>query len=350
MNLETVFNMQDTEGNRLSYKDGRLLLHTLRSTPKAIGEVTLDSKGLVIYKKQEDEKNIFRRTNAWSINRLVLERIDAAIYTTSSKKYTIAKSRALANGQLLDFGGEQKYYIPLEHWKQSYNDPKTEKRVALLGEEWYEKLKDEMNKDYFTNLGKFVAHARNTGEVFPEPDNVFRALRDCPYSKTRVVIVGQDPYPKVGQANGYAFSVIRGQKLPFSLNAIFDELEGDLGTTIIDRDPLLYRWAYQGVLLLNRVLTVEEGKPGSHADKGWELFTNEIIRRLSQFPTPLVFILWGKSAQEVEHLIDSKYHHVIKGAHPAAEYHRPGAGFFGGKYFSKANEYLKLYYNKQINW
>lgn len=186
-----------------------------------------------------------------------------------------------------------------------------------------------------------------TGEVYPPKDQLYRAIELCPIEKTKVVILGQDPYHGPGQANGLAFSVNKDIPIPPSLDNIFFELCCDLDLmrpSCGDLTP----WAEQGVLLLNTVLTVERGKPMSHAHLGWETHTEAILKRLNEGDTPLVFILWGKKAQEKKRLIDNPMHLVIESVHPSPLSARKG--FFGSKPFSKCNKFLELRGMTPINW
>lgn len=216
-----------------------------------------------------------------------------------------------------------------------------------LDKDWRALLADEFSKPYFGELQEFVEQRYEQGEVFPAKENIFRALNKCPLDKLKVVILGQDPYHNVNQANGLCFSVSDGVKFPPSLKNIFKEINSDLGIEI----PLsgeLDRWAGQGVLLLNAVLTVDAHKPESHAKKGWETFTDAIVREISQKKSEVVYMLWGSYAQRKCSVIDSAQNCVLESVHPSplSAYR----GFFGCKHFSKANEYLVSLGKEPINW
>ncbi|MFM2414589.1 MAG: hypothetical protein RI911_282 [Candidatus Parcubacteria bacterium] len=220
----------------------------------------------------------------------------------------------------------------------------TEVRIA---ESWKAHLANEFKKDYFFKLTSFVRSAYQDSVVYPPPKFVFRAFDECPFDAVKVVIVGQDPYHGPRQANGLCFAVNNGVHTPPSLQNIFKELEHDLGRTI-SRDADLIRWAQQGVLLLNATLTVQAGMAGSHQGKGWEEFTDAVLRALNDEQEHLVFILWGNYARKKGLFLDRTRHLVIESAHPSPlSAHN---GFFGSKPFSKANKYLSLNQKTEIQW
>jgi uracil-DNA glycosylase len=213
---------------------------------------------------------------------------------------------------------------------------------------WKEKLKDEFEKPYFAELAAFVKDEYKSATVYPSPKFLFRAFELTPFEKVKVVILGQDPYHGKGQANGLCFAVNDGEKLPPSLQNIFKEIESDLGKPIKNRSGDLSRWAEQGVLLLNATLTVRAATPGSHQNKGWEQFTDAVIRVLSEEREHLVFILWGNYARAKGASIDRTRHLVIESPHPSpfSAYN----GFFGSKPFGKTNEYLKKQGKEPVDW
>jgi uracil-DNA glycosylase len=217
----------------------------------------------------------------------------------------------------------------------------------LTSPNWAKALAPCFEMPYFIELASFLQKERAAHKIiFPALPQVFEALNLCELNKVKVIIIGQDPYHQAGQANGLAFSVSKGQALPPSLKNIFKELNSDLNINLIDGD--LSAWAKQGVLLLNTVLTVEQASPNAHQNKGWEIFTDQIIRLLNEQDRPLVFILWGKPAQSKIKLIDTTKHFCIQSAHPSplAAYR----GFFGSKPFSKTNNYLKSLGKAPIVW
>ncbi len=216
-----------------------------------------------------------------------------------------------------------------------------------IGGGWKEKLADEFGQSYFRDLTAFVRKEYQKTVVYPTPKNVFRAFDECPFDVVKVVILGQDPYHGPDQANGLCFAVNSGVKAPPSLQNIFKELESDLGHPV-NRDPDLVRWAKQGVLLLNATLTVNAHTPGSHQGKGWEQFTDAVIKKLNDEREHLVFILWGNYAKQKGAHIDRAKHLVIESPHPSP--FSAYSGFFGSKPFSKANAYLIAHSKKPIKW
>ena len=211
---------------------------------------------------------------------------------------------------------------------------------------WLDILSDEYKKEYFLKLKSFVENEYKNNTVFPKEDDIFNALKLTNFENVKVVILGQDPYHGKGEAQGLSFSVPSNIKRPPSLRNIFKELENDLGIKRLEND--LTDWAKQGVLLLNAILTVREDKPLSHKDIGWEIFTDEIIKKLNEREKPIVFILWGNYARSKKKIINSKKHFVIESAHPSPL--SASRGFFGSKPFSKANIFLEKNNMKGINW
>ena len=212
---------------------------------------------------------------------------------------------------------------------------------------WYEVLKDEFNTDYFSELENFLLEEKKKFEIFPPSHQIFTALNSIPFDKVKVVILGQDPYHGDDQAHGLCFSVNEGVKHPPSLRNIFKEVESDLGIKYPQSGSLL-PWAKQGVLLLNATLTVRAHEAGSHQKRGWEKFTDAIIKHLSDKKSNLVFLLWGNFAISKSSLIDSSKHHILTTVHPSPlSSHR---GFFGCKHFSKTNTILKQNDLAPIEW
>ena len=212
---------------------------------------------------------------------------------------------------------------------------------------WNEILAEEMQKDYYQELQAFVQKRRAEVRVFPEEKNVFNALELTPFESVKVVILGQDPYHGFGQAHGLSFSVQKGVPLPPSLKNIYKELQEDIGGEFPTEGDLSH-WAKQGVLLLNTVLTVEEGNANSHKGKGWERLTNRLIESLNELKHPVIFILWGKPAQDKEKLIINPNHVILKAPHPSplSAYR----GFFGSKPFSRVNDILIQQGQTPIRW
>jgi uracil-DNA glycosylase len=215
-----------------------------------------------------------------------------------------------------------------------------------MHDSWKPFLKAEFNKPYFKQLSEFLAEVYDNKTIFPPKNQVFSAFA-TPLDKVKVIIVGQDPYHTPGIAHGLAFSVRPGAKIPPSIQNIFKEIESDLGHSI-NHDPHLQRWADQGVLLLNKVLTVEAHLAGSHWNKGWETFTESVINFIDQRDQPVVYLLWGRQARDIKSLIKSKNALILEAAHPSPLSARNG--FFGCKHFSKANAYLLLNDQTPIEW
>jgi len=211
---------------------------------------------------------------------------------------------------------------------------------------WLNALKDEFSKDYFLKLKTFLKEEKSQYKLFPAGSQIFEAFNLTPYNKVKVVILGQDPYHGAGQAHGLSFSVPDGVRPPPSLVNIFKELHSDIGMEI-PKTGNLTPWAKQGVLLLNATLTVREGQAGSHQNKGWELFTDAVIKKLSDEKTGLIFLLWGNYAKQKGALIDTAKHHVLTAPHPSP---LARGGFFGCKHFSKTNKILEKEGKKPIDW
>jgi uracil-DNA glycosylase len=219
--------------------------------------------------------------------------------------------------------------------------------IRSLATDWNAHLIEEFDKPYFERLSVLVNEAYRSGQVFPPASQVFNALNLCPFSKVRVVIIGQDPYHGAGQAHGLCFSVNDGVAQPPSLQNIFKELRDDIPGFSPPVSGNLEGWARQGVLLLNAVLTVAAASPGSHRSFGWEAFTDAIIRLINDRKTHVVFMLWGNYAMTKEKLIDAGRHLVLKAAHPSP---LARGAFFGCRHFSKANEYLEKHGLEPIDW
>jgi uracil-DNA glycosylase len=218
---------------------------------------------------------------------------------------------------------------------------------VAIEESWKNLLFNEFQSDYFNKLKEFLVEEKKLYKIYPPGNKIFAAFEHTPFDDVKVVILGQDPYHGEKQANGLCFSVSDGIKQPPSLVNIFKEIESDLGLKMSDSGNL-EKWAKQGVLLLNATLTVRANQAGSHQNKGWELFTDNVIRTLSENKKELVFILWGSYAQAKAKIIDVSKHHILKSVHPSPlSVYR---GFFGCKHFSKTNEILKSLGKEPINW
>jgi len=217
----------------------------------------------------------------------------------------------------------------------------------MIGNNWDIILKEEIEKEYFQNLFEFVREQYKEKDIYPKMNEIFNAFRHTAYKDVKVVILGQDPYHGENEAEGLSFSVKTGIRKPPSLNNIFKELKDDLGYEY-PKSGSLIKWADEGVLLLNSVLTVEKDKPASHRGRGWELFTDTVIKKINEKDTPVVFILWGNYAKAKKDLITNSNHLVLESTHPSP--YSASSGFFGSRPFSKTNNYLKSKGIKPIDW
>lgn len=219
--------------------------------------------------------------------------------------------------------------------------------MDILKNDWAPLLEGEFQKPYYQRLRKELREEYQTKVVYPDMYDIFNALHFTPFKDTKVVIIGQDPYHGPGQAHGLSFSVKPEVRIPPSLQNIYKELQTDLGC-YIPNNGCLVKWAEQGVLMLNAVLTVRAGTPNSHKGLGWEMFTDKVIETLNQRETPVVFILWGSFAQQKQQLITAPQHFIIKSPHPSPlSAHR---GFFGSRPFSRANAFLRKIGRQEIDW
>lgn len=217
----------------------------------------------------------------------------------------------------------------------------------IIHNSWQDVLEEEFQKPYYLELREFLKEEYRTQKIHPDMFHIFEALELTPYESVKVVILGQDPYHGINQAHGLSFSVQPGVAIPPSLRNIYKEMQSDLGIPPVNHGNLV-AWAKQGVLLLNTVLTVREGQAYSHRGKGWEQLTDAVIKKLNERQEPIVFILWGKPAQEKSAMIDTSRHAIIKSPHPSPL--SASRGFFGSKPFSQTNELLSSWGETPINW
>lgn len=212
---------------------------------------------------------------------------------------------------------------------------------------WQEFIDKEIEQEYFQKLKDFLINEYNTKKIYPSKRDLFRCFELTDFKDAKVIILGQDPYHQVNQAHGLCFSVNKGIKVPPSLVNIYKEINNDLGYNIPNHGDLT-KWAKQGVLLLNTIMSVEDSKPMAHKDKGWEIFTDRVIKQLNDDNNPKVFMLWGSPSRKKKVLITNPNHLVLETVHPSplSAYN----GFFGCKHFSKANEFLKKHNREEIDW
>ncbi len=219
--------------------------------------------------------------------------------------------------------------------------------MVNIGNEWDEILKGEFEKEYYLNLREFLKKEYFTYHVYPNMYDIFNALKYTSYSDVKAVIIGQDPYHGAGQAHGLCFSVQKGVAVPPSLQNIYKEIYSDLGISPANHG-YLKKWADNGVLMMNAVLTVREGQANSHKGKGWEIFTDKVIELLNEREKPIVFLLWGGNAKQKMRLITNPNHLILQAAHPSPL--SAFNGFFGCRHFSKANEFLANHGMEPIDW
>jgi len=324
---------------------------------RLVGTIRSQDNEVILYKKEKEEDR-HRNTVSWSILKFFVPYIDAVVYETDFALYTATTKDIERNSFYLSHkkqnrGYMEKVFLRCEDWSIKCKNLMDQKRINLLGYEWYTVLYSEFKSAYMQELGGKVANLRKRTIVYPENDQIFNAYKLTPYSNVKVVIIGQDPYHD-GSAHGLAFSIKEGQiKVPPSLKNILKEVEDDYGDGFyLHAKTNLEHWAKQGVFLINTVLTVEKGHPASHSKIGWQQFTKSTIKHLLNRPSnthkPMVFILWGKHAQKFEEMIDHNKHLVLKAAHPSPfSAHK---GFLGSKPFTKCNEFLELNNQNPIVW
>ncbi len=219
--------------------------------------------------------------------------------------------------------------------------------MGALQNDWLEAVGEEFKKPYYKELYEFVKEEYSTTTVYPPADDIFNALHLTPLKEVKVLVLGQDPYHGAHQAHGLSFSVLPGQRIPPSLRNIYQELHDDLGCEI-PNNGYLEKWAKQGVLMLNTVLTVRAHKPNSHQGKGWEHFTDAIIEAVNRQDRPVVYLLWGRPAQKKSSMLNNPKHLVLKAPHPSP--YSADTGFFGCRHFSQANEFLQSHGISPIDW
>lgn len=354
----TLLNVTDPAGNRLSVdRDSLKVYLEIDKQRLPIGALVCSNdevQDILIYMKNENISDIYRKCCGWTINRIVANTVDRIYYTTNIADFFISKDTVKSYTQSQKYlhpSVDNKVHIPLHRWDTRVKGDKLDMWIQkTFGTEWWIVCRD-IFREYLPSISLKVNGKRAKGTVFPESDQVFNAFMTEP-SEIKVVIIGQDPYPTKGDAHGLAFSYSGTGKTPASLSNIFKELQSD----VYPEDPLfnpskdLSDWARQGVFLLNTHLTVDEGLPGSHFNLGWDALTSNIIKRISDYRHNIVFMLWGLSAKNTfKGIINNVNDHLVLEAHHPSPL-SAHQGFFGCKHFSKANEYLKSKGITQINW
>lgn len=339
--------MADTGGRVLVIDDHGNIELTEDLVAKNIGRIYEDVTGAVVYSKKENDKNIFKKYNGWSVLEYIIRSVDVVRYESETCVYEI---ETVGYNHYPKWGThelEKKIIIPLEYWKKTYKDTKIKRRLQLFGEEWYSILQNTISSDWFYEIGRKVNEYRARTVVYPEKDDVFKVFQLSP-KKIKVVILGQDPYYN-SLADGLAFSSNNPEVvIPESLKNIFKEIESSHDTLLLNPDPNLERWHKQGVFLFNTCLTVNGGEPLSHKDIGWKRFSEEVINTINNFNQPIVYLLWGNHARSYKKLVTNPKHLVLEAVHPSPlSAHR---GFFGCDHFRKANEFLRQNGSEQINW
>lgn len=359
--LDTILNSEDDVGNKMVFNDGQLYLKLKGETnARFLGYITEDN-GSIKYTKFERESNIMRKNNSWSIAFEILKQVDRIEYKTDKRTYRIDQQTAMDQGSFLHFknsGYERKIYIPLEHWNCEGNNSKGnskrhEKLRALVGnDEWFEALRPAITSQEFADFAKWVARERKQTTVYPDRADTFRAYQMTPLSEVRMVFLGQDPYPS-DDANGLAFGTKKTDSIPSSQDTIFQELNSTRGLDFFHNayDRTMQNWANQGALMLNTALTVRKSAPGSHRNVGWEPIIEQTVKAINELDHPVIFMLWGKYAQQYEGQITNSQHKVLKAAHPSAEqYTASGAGFTGCGHFEQINQFLSDNGYEKMNW
>jgi len=260
-----------------------------------------------------------------------------------TKNLNVKKQYLLQNQEL--FGSD--IFLDLKQKSTSFKNPIKDSKTVIIDDTWYYALEDEFSKGYWKSLTNDIHDLYKKKTVYPHAGKIFNAFDSTPLNKVKVVIIGQDPYHGSGQAHGLCFSVEKDTKIPPSLQNIYKELNSDLNIAISNSGNL-QSWADQGVLLLNRVLTVEANKANSHKGLGWETFTEAVIKVLSKDLENVVFMLWGNEAKSFSSILDENVHCVLSASHPSPL--SVNNGFFGCKHFSKANDYLAKCGKTPINW
>lgn len=346
-NLKAKLNVTDTKGNVLAF-DGRNLKITNDGKTNDIGFIEMVN-GKVTYRKREREADRYRKLDAWSIPKVILDNVEWIQYQSDARAYEIAayKARVYGTGVKAKVDLEEKVYVPVSAWTIFLSLDKVEQgRIEKFGVEWYNILHDVINGETLNAISSFLAERAKANKVYPAFKDLFKAFELTPFSKVKVVIVGNEPFEDE-MADGLAFSF----ELPFAQHDIAvnisKELEEEGMQNMIDyKQQAIYvprNWAAQGVLMLNQCLSVEKGHIRTHEGIGWEQFTERVIREIQTKAEPIVFMLLGTRAFEMQRFIDTNEHYVIK-----ADASSPA--FVGSNVFWECNGYLKKHGNNEIKW
>lgn len=347
--LKQKLNITDEKGNQIKF-DGKFLKVVIKGEKERdIGWLEMvDGKGLT-YRKKELEKDRYRKTDAWSIPRIVLQQVDWIQYQSDERAYEIDAKKARLYGATTKakVNLEEKVYVPVGAWTifQSKDD-KEQARINMFGIEWYNRLHDMIWSEDMAAISSFLANRSKINTVYPDFKNLFTAFKTTPLSKVKVVIMGNEPIQD-SMADGFAF----GYKLPFGeapeIKYIQDELDREADDKMIDFNPKhvfdTEDWARQGCLMLNQCLSVEKDHQKTHEGIGWETFTERVIREVQAVGRPICFVLLGTRTYEYQKYIDTEYHTVIK----ADAY---SSCFVGSNIFWEINGFLHKYYNTEIKW
>lgn len=346
---------RDINGNYWFLDENIIYLKLVNiKVPRFIGFI-MDNVATVFRNKAE---HTMRVNNSYGFSIEVLKALDIEHINLYEDEaiYSFPISVLEEHGSYLHFksqGFEIQKFLPhdiIHKYEIDYfNNPKFARRYENMGKEWFHITKKEFERPYMIRLGRFLADRRVIANVIPEPHEMFRAFKLVPYSEIKVVIVGQDPYFNEGVADGLAFSSKIPSVLPPSLAKIYETLEKEVPGLNLDRNPSLDHWAEQGILLLNRNLTVEKNNPNSHGDIGWKTFTDFVLNRLREHERSLVFLLWGSSARQVKTIVDSDKHLVLEAEHPAFAF-KDAREWENNKCFTKCNSFLSSLGEQEIKW
>lgn len=339
--------------NNIWYKVEETIYLKLASEDKnrTLGKV----KGDIFFCKRVRDKHLFRQNSSYAFNINIIEQLGVnyiELYEDSGIfKFPVDVLRQY--GEYLHFkseGFERQLFLPLtiiDKWR--FTPEMDSIRIGLMGKEWYDILKPEFEKEYMQKLGRYINQRRKEVKVYPDRDDIFKAFKKTPYSKVKVVCMLLSPYHTHGVADGLAMSSKIPTYIPPSIGKVFDAIEVETGTLNLDRNPQLDRWAEQGVFLFNTILTVEHSQPKSHANIGWEVFTNQVLLELKNHSHNLVVFLWGRDAQAFRPSIDNGRHLILEAEHPAAAA-RNQRVWENNNCFTKANLFLQSNGYGSIEW